>query len=67
LGELGLLCDPAVDVVALSVEGLNAGAAAPGVPGLDVVEVRPAGVTAEAHEEGRGEAPRRVGVELGDG
>lgn len=61
-----MLGDPPIDVVTLGVEGSDAGLGAPGVPGLDVVEVGPSGVASEAHEEGGRQAPGRVVVELRD-
>src|SRR5664280_2138817 len=66
LGRLGLLGDPAVDVVTLGGEGMDTGRGAPGVPGANVVEVGPAGVASEADKEGRCQAPGGVGVELWD-
>jgi hypothetical protein len=66
LGCLGLLGDPAVDVVTLGGEGMDTGRGAPGVPGANVVEVGPAGVASEADKEGRCQAPGGVGVELWD-
>ena len=51
-GEFGQLCYPAVDVVALSSERVDAGPSTPGVPGLDIAEVGPPGMTPESDEEG---------------
>ena len=49
---VGQLCYPAVDVVALSSERVDAGPSTPGVPGLDIAEVGPPGMTPESDEEG---------------
>ena len=63
---LGELARPERDVVAACVERVAIAGDAPGVPGLEVGEVRTARLRAAAFDEkGGDQAPKRVFVELG--
>ena len=66
LGEFGQLGDSAVNVVALSSQRMHLDRLTPGVPGSDVAEVGPAGMSSEADQERSGQAPGWVRVQLGD-